>query len=126
VIIFAAIWRRLMPIVRCHGFAAIVQHRKCEVAAVNFKPKEHNDLSVGTTWYVTNNGYQLVDLIRARQEYPDLKRTIIMLQISGFRIRSLLRTNQAGRRCCRISAAIRSCPSWASTPQDKALRARAD
>lgn len=36
-----------------------------------------NDYSVCTTWAETENGYFLVDIKRARFEYPDLKRTII-------------------------------------------------
>jgi hypothetical protein len=51
------------------------------------EPKEHNDPHVGTTWFVTRNSYQLVDLTRVRQEYPDLKRTIINAAKSGYQNR---------------------------------------
>lgn len=41
------------------------------------KAKEFNDWSVGTTWADTKDGLDLVDVFRARQEYPDLRRSII-------------------------------------------------
>jgi len=41
------------------------------------KAKEFNDWSVGTTWADTKEGLDLVDVFRQRQEYPDLRRSII-------------------------------------------------
>lgn len=41
------------------------------------KPDEMNDYSVGTTWLVRGSDYYLLDLVRERLAYPDLKRRII-------------------------------------------------
>jgi predicted phage terminase large subunit-like protein len=41
------------------------------------KAKEINDWSVGTTWADTKEGLDLVDVFRARLEYPDLRRSVI-------------------------------------------------
>ncbi|WP_027525472.1 phage terminase large subunit [Bradyrhizobium sp. Ec3.3] len=40
---------------------------------------EHNDYSVCTTWRIVNNNYYLLDVFRGRQQYPDLRRTVISL-----------------------------------------------
>jgi len=40
---------------------------------------DHSDYSVGTTWLMDKKDYYLVDLFRARLEYPDLRRQIIGL-----------------------------------------------
>lgn len=40
------------------------------------KAEEIHDYSVGQTWHEYADGYYLVDELRVRQEYPDLKRTI--------------------------------------------------
>ena len=39
------------------------------------KAEEIHDYSVGETWHHYPDGYYLVDVVRVRQEYPDLKRT---------------------------------------------------
>jgi len=41
------------------------------------KPKEHNNPTAGGVWAIADNGYYLLDVIRRRIEYPDLKRTVI-------------------------------------------------
>lgn len=41
------------------------------------KTGEENDYSVGQLWGVTKDGYYLLKLVRARLEYPDLKRTTV-------------------------------------------------
>jgi predicted phage terminase large subunit-like protein len=38
-----------------------------------------NDWSVCTTWYLINDDYYLVDVFRARLEYPDLRRKIVSI-----------------------------------------------
>ena len=43
------------------------------------KGAEHNDPSVGTVWRVIGNQYYLLDVYRARVEYPALKRAVIGL-----------------------------------------------
>lgn len=37
----------------------------------------NNDFSVGTCWAVTNDGYYLLDIIRAKLEFPALKQAIV-------------------------------------------------
>jgi predicted phage terminase large subunit-like protein len=44
-----------------------------------FKKQEHNDFSVCTTWGETDTGYYLINRHKAKQEYPELKRTAINL-----------------------------------------------
>lgn len=44
-----------------------------------FKAKAENDYSVCTVWGETQNGYYLLDMWRAKVEYPELKRTAISL-----------------------------------------------
>jgi len=41
------------------------------------KAEEISDYSVGTTWLVKNGDYYLIDLLRERLAYPELKRRII-------------------------------------------------
>ena len=41
------------------------------------KAEEAHDYSVCTTWYEYKRGYYLVDVLRARMEFPDLRRAII-------------------------------------------------
>lgn len=41
------------------------------------KGDEHNDPSVGTVWAIKNGNYYLLKVIRARMEYPHLKRAIM-------------------------------------------------
>lgn len=41
------------------------------------KTDEANDYSVGTTWLERDNDYYLLDVVRERLEYPDLRRRII-------------------------------------------------
>jgi predicted phage terminase large subunit-like protein len=41
------------------------------------KTGEENDYSVGQLWGVCDDGYYLLKVVRARLEYPDLKRTIV-------------------------------------------------
>lgn len=40
------------------------------------KAEEINDYSVGTCWQATGNDFYLIDVIRARLQYPDLKRRV--------------------------------------------------
>jgi predicted phage terminase large subunit-like protein len=40
------------------------------------KAEEINDYSVGTVWQVRGKDYYLIDLVRARLAYPDLKRAV--------------------------------------------------
>jgi predicted phage terminase large subunit-like protein len=44
-----------------------------------FKTKEANDYSVCTTWGETDTGFYLLDIWKDKQEFPDLKRTIVSL-----------------------------------------------
>jgi len=44
-----------------------------------FKKSEENDYSVCTTWIVTQNKYYLVNVFRARLEFPEIKRIAIEL-----------------------------------------------
>lgn len=44
-----------------------------------FKKNEENDYSVCTTWQVTENGFYLLDVIRDRLEFPDLKREAVKM-----------------------------------------------
>lgn len=44
-----------------------------------FKDGQENDYSVGTVWGVTANGVYLLDMIRDRMKFPDLKKAAIML-----------------------------------------------
>jgi predicted phage terminase large subunit-like protein len=41
-----------------------------------FKDGEENDFSVGTCWGVTNHGYYLVDVIKGRFQFSDLKEEV--------------------------------------------------
>jgi len=41
------------------------------------KSLAHNDYSVCTTWAETRGGYYLIDILRQKLEYPDLKKTVI-------------------------------------------------
>lgn len=41
------------------------------------KSANHNDYSVCTTWAEDENSYYLIDVLRVKMEYPELKRTII-------------------------------------------------
>lgn len=41
------------------------------------KADQIHDYSVCTTWYVAENGFYLVDVLRQRMEYPELKRSTI-------------------------------------------------
>jgi len=41
------------------------------------KSLAHNDYSVCTTWGETKNGYYLIDILRQKLEYPDLKKAVI-------------------------------------------------
>ena len=43
------------------------------------KAEQINDYSVCTTWLIRNKDYYLIDLTRARLEFPDLKRAVIRL-----------------------------------------------
>lgn len=45
----------------------------------SFKTKEQNDYSVCTTWADCENGYYLIDLYKAKAEFPELKRIAISL-----------------------------------------------
>jgi len=40
------------------------------------KSEEINDYSVGTTWLAKNNDYYLLDVFRARMQYPELKQRV--------------------------------------------------
>jgi len=40
------------------------------------KAKEHNNPTAGGVWGITDHGYYLLDVIRRRMEYPELKRTV--------------------------------------------------
>lgn len=42
-----------------------------------FKPGESNDFSVCTTWLVKGNQYYLLDVLREKPRYPELKRRVI-------------------------------------------------
>lgn len=42
-----------------------------------FKTGEHNAYSVAQTWGVADNGYYLLDQLRDRLEYPELKRAVL-------------------------------------------------
>ena len=42
-----------------------------------FKSNEENDFSVCTTWAVLDNGYYLLNMLRERVEFPELKRNFI-------------------------------------------------
>lgn len=44
-----------------------------------FKKNEENDFSVCTTWIITNRAYYIIDMYRARLEFPELKRKAIEL-----------------------------------------------
>jgi predicted phage terminase large subunit-like protein len=41
------------------------------------KPGEFNDYSVGTTWFVSGGDYYLIDLLREKFGYPELKKKIV-------------------------------------------------
>src|ERR1017187_5309648 len=41
------------------------------------KPAEFNDYSVGTTWFVRGGDYYLIDLLREKFGYPELKKKIV-------------------------------------------------
>ena len=43
------------------------------------KTNDNNDYSVCTTWLIINNKYHLIDLFRAKVEYPELKQQFISL-----------------------------------------------
>ena len=43
-----------------------------------YKAGERNDYSVGTFWAETESGYYLIDVVRGKWEYPDLKRQMIL------------------------------------------------
>lgn len=43
------------------------------------KAEEINDYSVGTVWLVRGKDYYLIDLVRAKLPYPELKRAVIAL-----------------------------------------------
>ena len=45
-----------------------------------FKDGEENDYSVGTVWKEFNHGFLLVELVRERMQYPELKRECVKLQ----------------------------------------------
>jgi predicted phage terminase large subunit-like protein len=53
------------------------------------KPGEFNDYSVGTTWLASGGDYYLVDLLRERLGYPELKKEIID-QARQFRPESII------------------------------------
>ena len=40
------------------------------------KEGQHNDFSVGELWAECENGYYLVDMVRKKMEYPELKTTV--------------------------------------------------
>jgi predicted phage terminase large subunit-like protein len=44
-----------------------------------FKVNEENDYSVCTTWKIFDNGFYLIDLLRERLEFPELKRKVVEL-----------------------------------------------
>ena len=91
------------------------------------KPKEHNDPSVGTTWFVTRDGYQLVDLIRVRQEYPDFKRTIINAAEKWHPTHILIEDKSSGQALLQDIKRDTRLPVLPIMPiQDKATRARAE
>ena len=41
------------------------------------KTGEENDYSVGALWAITNMGYVLLDIVRGRWEYPELKKIVV-------------------------------------------------
>ena len=41
------------------------------------KAEELNDYSVCTTWHIKNKQYYLIDVLRARLDYPTLKKRVI-------------------------------------------------
>lgn len=44
---------------------------------IGLSEKATSDYSVGTIWFVKDDRYYLIDLVRERLNYPDLKRTVI-------------------------------------------------
>ncbi len=59
-----------------------------------FKAKEENDYSVCTTWFITKNGFYLMDLYRGHLEFPELKRMAEELYIK-FRVHEVLIEDKA-------------------------------
>ena len=51
-----------------------------------------NDYSVCITWRVIKNDYYLVDLYRGRQQYPDLRRSVIALA-TRYKVEAILIEN---------------------------------
>ena len=42
-----------------------------------YKAEERNDYSVCTTWLVRGNHYYVIDILREKLNYPDLKKTVV-------------------------------------------------
>ena len=66
-----------------------------------------NDYSVCTTWRIIKADYYLIDVFRARLQYPDLRRKIASLAAKHGAGTILIENAGPGIRCCRISGAIR-------------------
>jgi len=59
-----------------------------------FKKNEENDYSVCTTWVVTKNRYWLINCVRERLEFPELKKKVVE-QYTKFKPRQVLIEDKA-------------------------------
>ena len=62
-----------------------------------FKDKQQSDFSVCTVWGETNNGYYLLDVWRARVEFPELKRAAVALDARDHPVCVLVEDKASGQ-----------------------------
>ncbi|MBW1998600.1 MAG: phage terminase large subunit [Deltaproteobacteria bacterium] len=92
-----------------------------------FKKGEENSYTVGQTWGIAKNGYYLIDQVRDRLEYPDLKRRI-KVKYDRFRPRIVLVEDKASGisvvQDLKRETKIPIKPVKVSSEQDKIVRSQ--
>ncbi|MGE4043336.1 MAG: phage terminase large subunit [Acetobacteraceae bacterium] len=91
-----------------------------------YKPAQHNDPSVCTTWGITGNAYHLLDVWQGRVEYPELKHTALNLAEKWMPGAVLIEDKASGQALIQDLRASSTLPVIAIMPlADKQTRARA-
>jgi predicted phage terminase large subunit-like protein len=88
------------------------------------KKGEENDYSVGGLWAVCDNGYYLVDLVREKLEYPELKKKVHMCYNAHKSSEVIIEDKASGQQLLQELKRNTTMPVVAETPRnDKIERA---
>lgn len=92
------------------------------------KAKEHNDPSVCTTWGVKKTGFDLLDVVVKRMEFPELKRAVVSNALKWDPAAVLIEDKSSGEALIQqLRADGSKLPVIAVMPDtDKLTRARAE